>query len=101
MSKYVPIKSNQRLEPEMRDDRTPSDYVKEFWAAPDDAWFPQEALTPVLNKSCSWFEKHRWAGTGIPYTRIGRKPLYQKRDVLRELEKNRVEIARLVSGVAT
>ena len=78
----------------MQDNRTPSEHVAEFWNAPDDALFTQEILELVVQKSGAWFEKHRWAGTGIPYTRIGRKPLYQKRDVLRVLKNNRVEQVR-------
>lgn len=60
--------------------------VKMFWAAPIEAFFGQEVIAPVCNKSIKTLESDRWRGAGIPYRKIGGRVLYQKQDVINWLE---------------
>ena len=60
--------------------------VKTFWMAPVEAFFGQEVIAPVSNKSLKTLEGDRWRGAGIPYRKIGGRVLYQKRDVINWLE---------------
>lgn len=60
--------------------------IKVFWAAPIEAFFGQEVIAPVSNKSIKTLESDRWRGLGIPYRKIGGRVLYQKQDVVRWLE---------------
>ncbi len=66
-----------------------SHYIAAFWEAPEDAYLDEDVTGAVIKKGKSWFQKQRAAGTSIPYTRVGRDFFYQKRDVVKKLEKNR------------
>jgi len=63
-----------------------SELVQIFWVAPMEAFFGQETIAPVTNKSIKTLESNRWRGFGIPYRKIGGRVLYQKRDVIDWLE---------------
>lgn len=45
----------------------------------------------AFNKSKAWFEKHRWAGTGPCFVKIGRTPYYKACDLLLFIEKSRTQ----------
>ncbi|STX28466.1 Uncharacterised protein [Legionella beliardensis] len=64
--------------------------LNEFESAPHSSLFNQQTLAAVLSCSTQLLERNRWAGTGIPYLKIGRKVLYRKSDVLAFLEQQRV-----------
>lgn len=57
-----------------------------FWAAPMEAFFGQDAISPVTNKSIKTLECDRWKGIGIPYRKAGHCVLYKKQDVVNWLE---------------
>ena len=57
-----------------------------FWSSAVEAFFGQETIAPVSNKSIKTLECDRWRGVGIPYRKIGGRVLYQKRDVIHWLE---------------
>ena len=57
-----------------------------FWASAVEAFFGQETIAPVTNKSIKTLECDRWRGVGIPYRKISGRVLYQKRDVISWLE---------------
>ena len=61
-------------------------HISEFWVAPVEAFFGQETIAPVTNKSIKTLESDRWRGTGIPYRKVGGRVLYQKHDVIQYLE---------------
>ena len=61
-----------------------------FWTASIEAFFNQETIAPVTNKSIKTLEADRWRGKGIPYRKIGSRVLYQKRDVINWLESHAV-----------
>ncbi|WED42019.1 DNA-binding protein [Legionella cardiaca] len=63
--------------------------LNEFDSAPDSALFNQHTLAAVLNCSTQLLERNRWAGTGVPYIKIGRKVLYRKCDVLSFLQQQK------------
>ena len=65
---------------------TNSEYVKNFWSAPMEALFGQDAIAAVTNKSTKTLESDRWRGLGIPYRKVGGRVLYQKCDVVTWLE---------------
>jgi predicted DNA-binding transcriptional regulator AlpA len=64
-----------------------SSAVKQFWAAPDEALFPQTVLAAVTNLSNAYFERATWEGDGPKYFKLGRLVRYKKRDVLAWIEK--------------
>lgn len=66
--------------------KTDNELVQIFWAAPIEAFFGQETIAPVTNKSIKTLECDRWRGLGIPYRKVGGRVLYQKRDVVGWLE---------------
>ena len=66
--------------------KSDAELVEIFWAAALDAFFGQETIAPVTNKSLKTLECDRWRGIGIPYRKIGGRVLYQKRDVIHWLE---------------
>lgn len=66
------------------------DLLNEFELAPGSALFNQHTIAAVLSCSTQLLERNRWAGTGIPYLKIGRKVLYRKRDVQVFIQQQRV-----------
>ena len=77
------ISSTQRKK---REKKLDGELISSFWAAPVEAFFSQETIAPVTNKSFKTLECDRWRGLGIPYRKIGGRVLYQKRDVVTWLE---------------
>lgn len=63
-----------------------SELVQIFWTAPIEAFFGQETIAPVTNKSMKTLECDRWRGLSIPYRKVGGRVLYQKSDVVNWLE---------------
>lgn len=64
--------------------------LNEFESAPNSTLFNQNTLAAVLNCSTQLLERNRWAGTGLPYIKIGRKVLYRKSEVLDFLQRQQV-----------
>jgi hypothetical protein len=64
------------------------DLVAIFWAAPEEALFNQKTIAAVLSCSQSKMERDRWAGTGIPYHKIGRRCLYRKAQVVEWIDRH-------------
>ena len=64
--------------------------LNEFDSAPESALFNQQTIAAVLSCSTQLLERNRWAGTSVPYLKIGRKVLYRKSDVLGFLQQQRV-----------
>jgi predicted DNA-binding transcriptional regulator AlpA len=64
-----------------------SSAAKQFWAAPDEALFPQAALVAVTGLSNAHFERCRWQGTGPRFVKLGRLVRYRKSDVVAWIEK--------------
>lgn len=66
------------------------DLLNEFDSAPESALFNQQTIAAVLSCSTQLLERNRWAGTSVPYLKIGRKVLYRKSDVLGFLQQQKV-----------
>ncbi|QDP72139.1 helix-turn-helix domain-containing protein [Legionella israelensis] len=64
--------------------------LNEFESAPQSALFSQQTIAAVLSCSTQLLERNRWAGSGVPYLKIGRKVLYRKSDVLDFLQQQKV-----------
>jgi hypothetical protein len=62
------------------------DLVAIFWAAPEEALFNQKTIAAVLSCYESKMERDRWAGSGIPYYKFGRRCLYRKSEVIKWIE---------------
>ncbi|HAT8823340.1 helix-turn-helix domain-containing protein [Legionella pneumophila serogroup 1] len=80
------------------------DLLNEFESAPESALFSQQTIAAVLSCSTQLLERNRWAGTGIPYLKIGRKVLYRKSEVQEFIQQQRVyrstsDEGRLLSAV--
>jgi hypothetical protein len=59
--------------------------LSEFESAPETALFNQIVIAHVRDCSIATIERDRWAGTGIPFIKIGRSVKYRKIDVLKWL----------------
>lgn len=66
------------------------DLLNEFDFAPESALFNQQTIAAVLSCSTQLLERNRWAGTGIPFLKLGRKVLYRKCDVQEFIQQQRV-----------
>jgi hypothetical protein len=66
------------------------DLLNEFDSAPESALFNQQTIAAVFSCSTQLLERNRWAGTSVPYLKIGRKVLYRKSDVLGFLQQQKV-----------
>ena len=66
--------------------KSETELVEIFWASAIEAFFGQETIAPVTNKSIKTLECDRWRGVGIPYRKISGRVLYKKRDVISWLE---------------
>lgn len=65
---------------------TRADLIRAFDAAPDSALFDQITVAAVYDCSKAKLERDRWAGTGIPYVKLGWQVRYRKADVLAKLK---------------
>ncbi len=64
--------------------------LNEFESAPLSTLFNQQTIAAVLSCSTQLLERNRWAGSGVPYLKIGRKVLYRKSDVLDFLQQQKI-----------
>lgn len=64
--------------------------LNEFELAPESALFNQQTIAAVLSCSTQLLERNRWAGSGLPYIKLGRKVLYRKCDVLNFLQQQKI-----------
>ena len=62
------------------------DLINEYEQAPDWALFSQETLASIRYCSLATLERDRWAGTGLPFQKIGRLVRYKKADIHAWLE---------------
>lgn len=65
-------------------------FLNEFESAPSSSLFNQQTIAAVLSCSTQLLERNRWAGSGVPYIKIGHKVLYRKSDVLDFLQQQKV-----------
>lgn len=54
----------------------------EFWALPDDAMVDRATVAAARYVGTDTMEADAIRGGGVPYTRIGRRALYRKADVI-------------------
>ena len=66
------------------------DLLNEYDSAPESALFNQQTIAAVLSCSTQLLERNRWAGTSVPYLKIGRKVLYRKSDVQNFLQQQKI-----------
>lgn len=66
-----------------------STLLTEFLNLPADALTDQNHVAAYLDCSSGKLERDRWAGTGLPYLKIGRSVRYRKADVLAFVERSR------------
>lgn len=55
--------------------------IYEYESAPDTALFSQLTVAAVRQCSLATIERDRWAGTGIPFIKMGRLVRYRKVDI--------------------
>lgn len=55
--------------------------IHQYEQAPNSALFSQETVAALLDCSLALIERDRWAGTGIPFVKIGRMVRYRKIDI--------------------
>lgn len=66
--------------------RTRLQLLEEFNTAPIEAWFGQDTVAAIQNRSESSIERDRWIGIGIPFIKCVRSVRYRKKDILEWLE---------------
>ena len=57
------------------------DLIHEYEQAPESTLFNQETVAAIRNCSLATIERDRWAGTGIPFIKMGRIVRYKKSDI--------------------
>ena len=62
--------------------------LQEYELAPDWALFSQETLAAIRDCSLATLERDRWAGTGVPFVKMGRLVRYRKSDIRAWLEQH-------------
>jgi hypothetical protein len=62
--------------------------INEYESAPDTALFSQLTLAALRQCSIATIERDRWAGTGVPFIKIGRLVRYRKSDIHTRLNKH-------------
>ncbi len=65
----------------MKTDKPRLNMIHEYESAPTTALFTQDTVAALLSCSLATIERDRWAGTGIPFIKIGRLVRYQKADI--------------------
>ena len=60
--------------------------LQEYEQAPESAYFSQETVAAIRNCSRATVERDRWAGTGIPFVKMGRLVRYRKAEIAAWLE---------------
>jgi len=55
--------------------------INEYEQAPEWALFNQDTVAAIRNCSLATIERDRWAGTGIPFIKMGRLVRYKKSDI--------------------
>lgn len=60
----------------------------EFCLSPSETLFDQQTVAIITCRSLSWCERMRWQGGGIPFSKIGRKCLYKKIDIINWLNQH-------------
>lgn len=64
--------------------------IEKFELASSSTLFNQQTVCAVLDCSTSSLERHRWAGTGIPYIKIGAAVRYRKSDILNFIDQQSI-----------
>lgn len=72
----------------MKSDLSRIDMLKEYELAPDSTFFSQETLAAIRDCSLATLERDRWAGTGVPFVKIGRLVRYRKSEIRSWLEQH-------------
>ena len=62
--------------------------IQEYEHAPEWTLFNQETVAAIRNVSLATLERDRWAGTGIPFIKMGRLVRYRKSDIHTWLDKH-------------
>jgi hypothetical protein len=56
--------------------------LNDFYTAPDQALYDEIAIAHVVGVTVAKLQRDRWAGTGVPFIKIGRSVRYRKAEVL-------------------
>ena len=65
------------------------DRIQEYELAPDWVMFSQETVAAIRDCSLATLERDRWAGTGVPFIKMGRLVRYRKSDIRAWLEQHK------------
>lgn len=63
--------------------------ISQYELAPETALFSQDTVAAIRDCSLATIERDRWAGTGVPFVKIGRLVRYRKSDIYHWLEQHR------------
>lgn len=71
--------------------KTREELLKEFDAASACTLFTQETVAAIRDCSVYTIERDRWAGSGVPFLKIGRQVRYRKKNILEWLSNINVQ----------
>lgn len=63
-----------------------------------DRLFDTDEAANIYGKSKAWFERHRWAGTGPCFIKIGQTAYYKANDLLIYVERSRSQLDVVAHG---
>jgi hypothetical protein len=73
----------------MKTKLTRLEIIQEYECAPEWVLFNQDTVAAIRNCSLATIERDRWAGTGIPFIKMGRLVRYRKSDISEWLQQQR------------
>lgn len=65
----------------MKPDKPRLELITEYQLAPDEVLFSQITVAALRNCSIATIERDRWAGTGVPFIKMGGLVRYRKIDI--------------------
>lgn len=72
---------------------SPQELSAAFWSAPNEALLPRPVTAAGIGFSVSWLESKATHGGGPRMTKIGRRVMYRKSDVLAWLDANSMTVS--------
>ncbi|MGZ8915201.1 MAG: hypothetical protein ACXW1Z_19095 [Methylobacter sp.] len=91
---------NSSSKPRTKSPQSRAESLEIFYSAPDDALFNQIVVAHVLDCSQAKLERDRWAGTGVPFIKIGRNARYRKSTVLGAIPRQQVSTSAAPESIA-
>lgn len=70
--------------------RMPSAQSAQDSVVHENQWITEKQAAKMMGLSVAWFQRGRWIGSPIPYTKFGRAVRYKLSDIRDFMERNKV-----------